>query len=697
MPTLKQKGKIPIKEEKTTEVPKLKSKMTIKPKEKEPEMETIQLKKVPVKPPEPKKQVVTHKAEVIRHHDPELSVRELHDREEREIITLGRIERVFTAEQGTVQLSQIEETETIKIVQTTEKEGWTRTTKPKTEEEPEVPSIEKKKIKKLPKTEEQQESVKLKPFEKPGKLEQEQEQIKLKQVPSKPKELEKEISKDKTRMTKQHDAEPRAQKTQEREDREMIPLGKPERVSVPAEEPSKAGQTEKPEQPEEEEKSRWTRTTKAPKEGDAEPDLSKKKIKKLPKKDEESEVVTLKPFEKPTQQEASEQAKTEDEGRAKTDTERSPFKLGEMLLKDQPTSALKNKEDKDVSLTSSDTSPDITKSQPELPQKKKDDQVPKDEETTATDKLKVKPKVIPKPQEKEEQVVLKPFTKVTKPEKVPDEQIKKPVDTKVPDKTTKDMKDTEKQKPVKKEEPSVPAKKPSPTGLKEKISPTEAEKFPAKPSDVLKKDVELKKTPSPMVSTEKAEDKKPTKPVEEPKKIELKKTPPSKVEKQKDLEKVPAERKPSSEKVKEIPKAVSPKDSVEAITLKKVPKKPSVGEVSESEKPDKGRIPLSKEISPGAVQMKRVTTQPEEEVFKNEPEEGEVEEESWGWDLVPSEDWEGEEVDGALETPGMPGARRGEMSELFQLILEPLHPIPDLSSNLHHIFFDHFIHFFISC
>ncbi|GAA6231232.1 titin-like isoform X1 [Lates japonicus] len=64
--------------------------------------------------------------------------------------------------------------------------------------------------------------------------------------------------------------------------------------------------------------------------------------------------------------------------------------------------------------------------------------------------------------------------------------------------------------------------------------------------------------------------------------------------------------------------------------------------------------------------MQKVPTQPEEEVFEEEAEEmeGEEEEEAWGWELVPPEDWEGEVVDGALETPGMPGAKReGKPSE----------------------------------
>ncbi|KAM4560768.1 uncharacterized protein V3H82_014850 [Fundulus diaphanus] len=570
VPTVKQKGRIPIQEEKTTEFPKLKTKFTKIPKEKEPEKETITLKKVPVKPPEPEKQVVTHKVEVTKHHVAELSVHGLHDREDREVISLGRTERVFTAEQETIQLTQLEETETLKIVQTSEKEGWTRATKPKKEEEPEVPGVDKKKIKRLPKTDEQNESVKLKPVERSRKSEQ--EQIKPKLVPSEPKVPEKEIS---------------TKKPHEREDREKIPLGRPERGSLPADQPSKPVQTEEPKQPEEEDKSKWNRTAKPQKEAEPEPELSKKKIKKLPKKDEEQEVVTLKPFEKPKKQEAGDPALAKHEVQAKRDAERSPSKRGEMMLKDPPTMAPKNREDTDVSLTSPDKTPDTSKPQPETPQQKKVDQTPKVEEPTAADK----PKVKPRPEKKEEPAVLKPLTKVSKPEKAAAEEMTKPEDT---------------EKHVKKEAPAVPAKKPSPPGLKEKIPPNEAEKFPTKPPEVLKKGVELKRTPSPRVSTEKPEDKTATRPVEELKKVELKKT------------------EPSAEKVKQIPKPVSPKDSIEGVTLKKVPRKPSAEEAPEPEKPDKGRIPLLKEISPGAVQMKRVTTQPEEEVSAKEPEEDEV-------------------------------------------------------------------------
>ena len=64
------------------------------------------------------------------------------------------------------------------------------------------------------------------------------------------------------------------------------------------------------------------------------------------------------------------------------------------------------------------------------------------------------------------------------------------------------------------------------------------------------------------------------------------------------------------------------------------------------------------------MQLRKVPTQLEEEVFDEEyegqPEEGEDNEEFWGWEMVPIEEGEDREEDGFVETPGMPGAKRGE-------------------------------------
>ncbi|XP_067458813.1 uncharacterized protein [Thunnus thynnus] len=606
----------------------------------------------------------------------------LHDRDDREIITLGRTERVFTAEEETVQLGHFEEIERVKVVQKTEKEGWMRTLKPQKEDEPKAPSVDKKKITKLPKADEQEESVKLKPFEKSGKPEEETQKIKLKKVPTKPKEPEKEVKTHKVEVMRHYDTELTVHELHSREDREVLTIGRTERVFAADEEASELGHIQEPEKLEaEDEKTKWTRTPKAPKHEEPEPDLSKKKIKKLPKKEKEQEIVTLKPFDKPLKPEAAEPPKAEKESEAKIDTEHTPFKRGETPHKDQPTAAIKHKKDEDVRVPSPDTTPDASKDQKEIPQKKEVDQVLKDEEPTATDKLRGKPKIISTPEKDEESIVLKPFTKVPeaeeKSEKASEKEKKKPMDTKVPSQTPRDetpkglkekqqevekiaMPKKEDERPQEKEETTVPPKKPTPPRREEVIPQTEAEKeLPQKQRDALKKGVELKKTPSPRVGKDKVEDKKAFKPIEQLKKVELKKTPSPK---SKELEKVPIEKKPSAEKLKSVPKTVSPKDSIEAVSLKKVPKKPSPEEASEPEKPGKGRVPLVKEVSPGTLQMKKVPTQPEEKVFEEEAGEmqGTEEEEAQDWELVPTEDWEGEGVDGALETPGMPGGKRGE-------------------------------------
>ncbi|KAK5920272.1 hypothetical protein CgunFtcFv8_024099 [Champsocephalus gunnari] len=557
---LKQKGKIPVQETKTPESPTLKSRVLRGPKEKEPEV--VKLKKVLVKPPEPEKQVVTHRAEVTKLQDVELVVHGLHERDDREIITLGRTERVFTAEEQTAQLGQFEEAERV-TVKTTEQVGWTRTPTSQKEEEPEDPKVEKKKITKLPKADEKKDGTKLKPFEESGKPGEEPHRIQLKKVPTKPKEPEKEVVTQKCEVTRHYDSELSVQKLRHREDRELLTAVRPERVFTAAEDSPDSGHMEEPEEREtEDEKSRWTRTPKAPEEEEPEPDVSKKKIKKLPKKDEEQEAVTLKPFEKPKKPEAPEAAKRTEGAEAKTDTERTPYQRVETPQIDHPAAAMKHSEDQPAHW-SPDVPADVGK----------------------------------------DQVMLKPFTKPKeKPEK------KKPVDTKVPRLAG------------------------SEEAADRKASPPGKKATPQKQADILKTAVELKKTHSPRAGKDKVDEEKAAKPVEQLKKAELRKTPSPRVE-----------------------KTMSPKDSVEAVTLKKTPRK-----TPPEEAPGRGRIPLGKEVSPGAVQMQKVPTQPEEEVFEEEAEgkEGEEEDEAWGWELVPPEDWEGEAVDGERQTPGMPGARR---------------------------------------
>ena len=591
----------------------------------------VKLKKIPVKPPEPEKQVETHKAEVTRRHDPELVAHGLHDREDREVITLGRTDRLFTAEEETVQLRHFEEAERVVVVQKTEKEGWTRTIKPQKEQESDRPSVDKKKITKLPKSDEPKESIKLKPFEKSGKPEEEPQKIQLKKVPTKPKEPEKEVITHKVDTTRHYDTELTVQKLRDREDREVITLSRRERVFTAAEETSELGSVQEPEQPEaEDENSRWIRTPKAPKDEEPEPDLTKKKIKKLPKKEEEQEVVTLKPFEKPQKPEEAEPQKAQKEGEAQTDTKRTPFTRAETPQRDQPSAAVKDRTHEDVPVKTPEVGHIVDKDQTQIQLRNKVDQVPEPEEPSAANKLCGKPKV--RPDKEKQEVLLKPCSKVLKTEekteKTPEEEKKKSVDIKIPkrksprdetqlrkvEKTMTPKKEGE--KPGEKEEAVVPQ-----PGEKEVILQKDAEReLPQKQTDIFNKGVKLQKTPSLRVSKEKVEEEKSLDPTE-PKRIE---------------------------------KTLSPRDSAEALTLRKVLKKPSA-----EEKPDSVRIPLVKEVSPGAVHMKKVPTQQEEEVFEEE-EVGEEEEEAWGWELVPPDDWDGEGVDGVLETPGMPGGKRGE-------------------------------------
>lgn len=683
MPTLKQKGKIPVQEAKTPESPKQKSKFTRVLKEKEAEPEVIKLKKVAVKPPEPEKEVVTHTAEVTRHCDQELTVHGLHDREDREIIMLGRTERVFTAEEQTVSLAHFEEAERVIIEQKAEKEGWKRLPKSQKEQEPEEPSVDKKKITKLPKTDKQQESVELKPFEKPEKSEEEPQKIKLKKVPTKPKEPEKAH---KAAVMQHHGTELSVHALHDRDDQEIITPWRTERVFKAQEEASELGLKEKPESlVAEDEKTKWARTLKVPKDEESQPDFAKKKIKKLPTGQEEPETVTLKPFQKPEKAEAAVPPKPAKENEATKDTELTPIKRCEMPQRDQPTAVVRHRNDEETPSLSATATPAVSEDQEEVPQRQK-------VEPTAADKLRTQPKIISSPDEEQEQVTLKPFAKAPKDEEKPtkaaEEEKKKPVDTKAlsrtpRDQTPKELKEQElrkvektatpkkeSEKPQKEEEPVIPSKKPTPPGKKEAATqkepqneipskkpspPGKKEVTPLKEPDTMKKGVELKKSPSQRVGKEKVEEEKALpKAVDQLKRVELKKT-----ELQKELEQVPVEKKPSVEKVKKSPKTVSPKDSIEAVSLKKVLKKPTPEEETAAQP---GKIPLSKEVSPGAVQMKKVPTQPLEEVFEKEGEvmEGEEEEEAWGWELVPTEDWEGEGVDGMLETPGMPGGKRGE-------------------------------------
>lgn len=673
---------------KPPESPKMKSKFTRITKHKEPEPEVIKLKKNSVKPPELDKQVVTHKAEVKRHQVQELFVHGLHDREDREIITLGRTEKVFTAEEEAYQLGHLEDPKGIIAVQEMKKEGWIRTSKPQKEEGTKVATVDKKKITQLPRVEDQDEIVKLKPFERFAKQEKEQQKSKLKKAPTKPMEPEKDRIQ-KAEVTRHHNTEMTVHELHDEEKRELTTLGRTERVLTADEEAHKQSYKEECETSEaEDETTRWIRTPQMAKDEEPGRDLSKKKIKVFAKKEEEPEIVTLKPFEKLQKAVAVEPPEAKKESETKTDQEFTSFRRVGTPQRDQPTAATKHRRDEDVPLTSPDSTPDDNDDQKDVPWQRKVDQVPKNDEPKVTDKLHGKPKAVLTAGKEQEQVfpdhLKNVYNAEEKFEKASEEETEKPMDTKVPtsiptDKTPKDVKKQPSREddktttpkepdrtPQEKEGPAFRATKPSPP-IKEMVIPqeeTEGE-ITQKPVVNPKKGIELGKTPSPRIGKDKVEDlEKAFKPIEQIKKVGLKKIPSPRVDKpkSKEQEQVSIKKNRSAEKVQNITKD-SPQDSRAAVNLKQVPKRPSSEEPLEPESPGRGWVPLVKEVSPGAVEMKKVPTHLEEEVFQEGGEEmtGQADEEVWGWELVPSEDWEGQGVDGALETPGMPGGKRGEV------------------------------------
>ncbi|KAL7882201.1 hypothetical protein AOLI_G00090500 [Acnodon oligacanthus] len=311
------------------------------------------------------------------------------------------------------------------------------------------------------------------------------------------------------------------------------------------------------------------------------------------------------------------------------------------------------------------------------------DRAKKDEEAKEPDTPSWKGKRIPKQEEEPEKVQLKPFakkpsgspeqkeapepkekipTEILPPGKAPEEEISKEPKTQLKDIDRQKVPDKEvEKKPV--EVPQVEEKK----ELPKKVTPVEKDVPPKKEEE--KKPLVIKKGSLPKEPEKKEEVV--LKPVEPSKKgLEPKKTPTPKVDQAKPIELKPVERKPSTGVTKKpIPEKVSPKDSIESVTLKKVPKKVSpkeekTEEIPAIEKPTE--VPLVKELSPGVVQMRKVSTQMEEEVFEEEmlEVEEEDEEETWGWELAPQDSYGSEDLEyleeGALETPGMPGGRRGE-------------------------------------
>jgi len=412
-----------------------------------------------------------------------------------------------------------------------------------------------------------------------------------------------------------------------------------------------------------------------------EPGFALKKVKKLPldKKDEES--VKLKPFEKPVKPtaETEKDTKKDEKGREPITFDRSrepvTFQKGERPEKYEVPKEL------DV----------LKKEVPSVPDKKEPEEVavkavtrpPKDEAPSEpTEKLFKGKGKIPSKDQESEKVQLKPFTKKPsagspKEKEVPEPKEQKPIELSPLSRAPKDE--------IKKEA-SIPPKR-----VESQETPDKAKEVQKIPTEVPvddKKTLPKKVTPVKVI-TQKEDEKKPIvtkkgilpKEAEEKEEIILKpvkrekgglepgKIPSPKVVKPKPTELAPVEKKPSEDLAKK-PKKVSPKDSIEAVILKKVPSKVSP-EVEKFEESEVEEIQVLKELSPGAVQLRKVSTQFEEEVFEEEYEaefeaEGEEEEEAWGWEVASRDSYgsEGSEEryleEGALETPGMPGGRRGE-------------------------------------
>ena len=438
--------------------------------------------------------------------------------------------------------------------------------------------------------------------------------------------------------------------------------------------------------------------------------LAIKKVKRLPSDEAEQETVKLKPFDRPSK--PTEEPVTDKKERP--EREAVPFEKKERLRPEDETQIPTKKEE-----IFGKTEEPQAKVQKQADRKK----TPEEEKDAA--KVPLKGKRIPPKEQETEGVKLKPFSRPAKDAKEPAAE-EKPGGEKLSICASRDQlpREAETEPHLKKTEMAKRPEKVTPKGheeMPEKVveaAPTTVEKI-VSPKPTADKAVSPKptadKTLSPKPTADKAVSPKPTtdkavspkpiadktpgktldeatplqlkkgvtpkekeeyaepvlKPVDQLKKVELKKTPSPKVDKPKpkELESLPIEKKPSVEKVKRIPKTVSPKDSVEAVALKKVPKKPSPEEekAGEAVKPSKGKVPVVKEVSPRAVQLRKVPTQLEEEVFEEdyevEPEEGEEEEEAWGWELVPSEsytseDWPAEGED-AVEAPGV--TRRGEV------------------------------------
>lgn len=519
-------------------------------------------------------------------------------------------------------------------------------------------------------------------------VEEEFETVKLKKIPSvKPKDSEEEEKPQRVTKTTVFNIEETVTKgeviemsvTTRRPAAEITPRQKAEVVKKPeifeckelekkeAEKSIWARQKLSPKEVKPDEKIALKKSPKEPKQEESEPPtVALKKVQRLPVDEMKPEEVKLKPFKKSAVLEEPEAEKKE-----KPDRDITPFQKGERIPKEE--TKVKEQQRKPEKAPPDEKEPQAKVSKPV--DKKKSPQIALEEA-----KAPAEIKKIPTQEQEIESVRLKPISVPSKvagePEKKPlEEKETKAVDDKqlhrrVPDEKPKEQEPGLKQK--KAEIPEAPEKKPE--KMPEVETVPEEEKVPALPPSVKKpektteepKPLQLKKGVISKLKFEKEEVF--LTPLEQLKKVQLKKTPSPKVEKPKEAEPISVEKIPGLDKLKKVPKTVTPKESAE--DMKKVLKKSLPEEeekITPPEKLDEEKIPIIKEVSPGAVQMKKIATQPEEEVFEEEfgaeEEAVQEEEEVWGWELVPqesygSEDWEGEGEDGALEVPGV--TRRGE-------------------------------------
>lgn len=509
-------------------------------------------------------------------------------------------------------------------------------------------------------------------------VEEEFETVKLKKIPSvKPKEGEEEEKPQRVTQTTVFNIEETVTKEEaiemsvvtRRPAEDITPRQKVETVKKPQifeakeveeKEPQKstwARQKLSPEEAVPDKKIALKISPKEPKQEEIEPpSVALKKVQRLPVDEVKPEEVKLKPFKKPAALDEPETEKKE-----KPDRDITPFQKGERIPQEVKVKEQERKPEKPA--------PEEREPQAKLtkPAEKKKSAEKAVEEAKAPTEI----KKIPKKEEESESVRLKPLSVPLKvagetEKKPPEEKEKKPADDYQLHRRVPDEKPKEQEPELKQKTPEVPEaleKKPEKTT---EVVTIPEEKKPAPPPSVKKpkktpeepKPLQLKKGVISKLKDEKEEVL--LKPVEQLKKVQLKKTPSPKVEKPIEAKTISGEKMPV---LKKVPKMDSPQENAEA--MRKSLKKASPEE-TKTQPVEKEKIPLVKEVSPGAVQMKKIATQPEEEVceeeFGEEEKSVQEEEEAWGWELVPQEgyeDWQGEGEDGALEVPGV--TRRGEM------------------------------------